>query len=207
MKAVIVTESSSISTLTRLVRSLEELKAGEIIVAGRSSLKRHLADWHEKECGRFSAPLTFRFYNGNGHSHDLDPAIRLLRCEQLNDSVLLVSQNGGIPADLSGLKKVIYLYPYLPLIGVRKPGHTPVRGAFSMGDRNQITRFSSTHERLENEWEPAGVYYFPARFLSDGIPAFVNSRTTFRSAFESFLSWSIRNFKIYAHVFAAHPGL
>ena len=76
-----------------------------------------------------------------------------------------------------------------------------------MGERNRITRFRSTGERLENEWEPAGTYYFPERFLLDGFPAFIRHASDRAPAFEAFLSWSVRNFKIYAHVFAAHPGL
>jgi len=207
MKAVIMTGRSSASILTRLVPALEKLQADEIIVAGRSALKDELDGWHERERGRFNGPLTFRFYNGNGHLQDLDAVIRLFRLEHLHDSVLLVSPGAGAPLDLSGLKKCLSLHAHLPLIGVRKPDHTPAFGAVSIGDRNRITRFSSTHERRENEWEPAGVYYFPERFLSDGIPAFLKARNVSDPAFESFLSWSVRNFKIYAHVFAAHPGL
>ena len=170
-------------------------------------MKSRFSDWFERERGRFQTSVTFRFHDEFTRSGEIDPLIRLVRHESLEGSVLLVFLRDGIPADLNAFKKMLYLYPSLPVVGVRKPERDPASGAISIGERNRIIRFSSSSERRENEWEPAGTYYFPERFLSDGILAFVRSRSESLPVFESFISWSVRNFKVYAHVFAARPGL
>ena len=194
-------------SLTGLVSSLEKLGADEILMTGENALNSRFSDWFERERGRFQKPVTFRFHDESHRLREIDPLMRLVRHESLEASALLVFLSDGIPADLGAFKKTLYLHPYSPVVGVRKPDHDPASGAVSIGERNRITRFSSSSERRENEWEPAGAYYFPERFLSDGIPAFVRSRTGSLPVFESFISWSVRNFKVYAHVFAARPGL
>jgi len=217
MKAVIVTGTSAelLETLFRerkkpnlagLVSSLERLGVDEVLITGQNTMKSRLSDWFERERGRFQMPVTFRFHNDFAHSEEIDPLLRFVRHEGLEDSVLLVFVNDGIPPDLSGLKKTVCLHPYSPVVGVRKPGCDAAAGVISLGERNRITRFLSADERLESEWEPMGAYYFPERFLSDGIPAFVKFASKNVPAFESFVSWSVRNFKVYAHVFAARSG-
>lgn len=218
MKAVIVTCTSTEAldrwlirrkrpNLAWLVSSLEKLGTDEVLIAGENTLKGRFSDWFEKERGRFGTPLTLRFQSEFAEPWKIDSLIRLIRHESLEDAMLLLSLAENISFSLAGLKKAFYLHPYSPVIGVRKPATSLARAAISIGERNRITRFSATSERLENEWEPAGTFYFPARFLSDSLPAFMKSRFTSHPAFESFLSWSVRNFKVYAHVFAAHPGL
>lgn len=194
-------------SLTGLVSSLGKLGADEILMTGENALKSRFSDWFERDRGRFQIPVTFRFTHDVAHSREMYQLIQFIRHESLEDSVLLVFLSDGIPADLDAFKKTLYLHPSSPVVGVRKPDHDPASGAISIGERNRITRFSSSSERRENEWEPAGAYYFPERFLLDSIPAFVRSRSESLPVFESFISWSVRNFKVYAHVFAARPGL
>ncbi len=193
--------------LAGLVSSLEKLSADETLITSGNALKSRFSDWFERERGRFQRPVTFRFHHDVAHSMEMDQLIRLVRHEGLEDSVLLVSLSGAVPLDLGGFKKALYLHSYSPVAGIRKSDHDPVRGAVSIGERNRITRFASAGERRENEWEPAGAYYFPERFLLDGIPVFLRSRSAILPGFESFVSWSVRNFKVYAHFFAARPGL
>lgn len=218
MKAVILANASNALTetpggkqafpdLAGLVLSLEKFPVDEMIIAGPVAPKSNLKAWFEREKGRFSVPITFRFHEEFTEPRKIDPLVRLFCHECLQDSVLLISLASAVPRDLSGFEKTIGLYPSRPVMGIRKPVAKPARDAVSIGERNRIIRFRSGSKRLENEWEPTGIYYFPKRFLSDGIPAFIRSRSFFAPALEQFLSWSVRNFKVYAHVFAAHPGL
>ncbi len=217
MKAVILTGTSAerLETLFRerkkpnltgLVSSLERLSADEVFIMGQNTMKSRLSDWFERERGRFRTPVTFRFHEGFTDSGEMEPLMRLIRYESLEDSVLLIFLNDGIPVPLDTFKKTLHLHPHSPVIGVKKPGSCPVANAVWLGERNRIIRFSATGERLENEWEAMGAYYFPERFLSEGIPAFVKFASNGLSSFETFISWSVRNFKVYAHVFAARSG-
>ena len=217
MKAVILTGTSAerLDTLfrkrqkpnfTELVSSLERLGADEVLITGQNTMKSRLSDWFERERGRFQMPVTFRFHEDLTDSGEMEPLMRLIRHEGLEDSVLLVFLNDGIPVSLDTFKKTLHLHPYSPVIGVKKPGHDSVASAVWLGERNRIIRFSPTGARQENEWEPMGAYYFPERFLSEGIPAFVKFASQSFPAFETFVSWSVRSFKVYAHVFAARSG-
>jgi len=218
MKAVILTGTSAerLETLFRerqkpnlrgIVSSLERFGANEVLITGQNMMKSRFSGWFEGKRDRFSTSVPFRFHHDFVRSREVDPLFSLLLHEDFEDSVLLVFLDEGIPLDFDAFKNTLHLHPYSPVIGVRKPGSGPLASTVSLGERNRITRFSSSSGRLRNEWEPAGGYYFPERFLSEGIPAFVKCASKSIPAFKSFVSWSVRNFKIYAHVFAAHPGL
>ncbi len=163
MKAVIVTCTPAEAldrwlirkkkpNLAWLVSFLEKLGTDEVLIAGQNTFKSRFNDWFEKERGRFQTPVTFRFHNEFAEPWKIDSLIRLVRHESLEDSILLLSLNENF--SLAGLKNAFYLHPYSPVIGVRKPAMTLARAAISIGERNRITRFSTTSERLENEWEP-----------------------------------------------------
>jgi len=193
--------------LTGLVTSLEKLDADEILIISQNALKDRVNEWFERERGCFRAPVTFRFHDRFTDSVAMDPLMGFVRQEGFEDSALLVFPSNNIPHDLCAFKKTLHLHPYSPVVGVRKPGCDVAAGVISLGERNRITHFSPTGECQENEWKSVGAYYFPERFLSDGIPAFVKFASKSVPVFESFVSWSVRNFKVYAHVFAAHSGL
>jgi hypothetical protein len=193
--------------LAWLVSTLEKLGADEVLITGGGALKSPIGGWFERERGRFRTPVTLRFHDEFREPSQIASLIRVVRHECLEDSLVLLSPDESLPEDLRGLGDATRLYLHSPVIGVRKLTPRLARVFVSIGERNRITRFSSNGQGLDNDWEPAGVYYFPERFVSDGLPAFMKSSFVSQPAFESFLSWSVRNFKVYAHVFAAHSGL
>jgi|GEM_PF-1494943 len=218
MKALIMTGGRSESldrrlhrrkkpNLASLVLDMEGLGVDEILITGGTGVKSALSDWFERERGRFETPVTMRFHDTLHDPEKITSLLRVVRHECLEGSLVLLSPEECFPLDLESLGNAFRLHSRSPVIGVRRPSRRLAHASISIGERSRVIRFSSNGERLENEWEPAGVYYFPEGFLSDGLPAFMKSSRVNRPAFESFLAWSVRNFKVYAHVFAAHLGL
>lgn len=194
--------------LTGLVLFLEDLGADEILIVGQNALKSRFIGWFEKERNRFRKAVTLRFYYGTAGAAAFGALMRLLRLESLEHSILLVFFNKDTPLDPPSLKRIFCVCRRCPspVIGVRKSNGTAAAGAVALGERNRIIRFSACGRIPGNEWEPAGLYYFPERFLAESIPVFMKSISGNSAVFETLIAWTVRNFKVYAHVFAAHPG-
>lgn len=214
MKAIIVTsrrdsspegpfqKESVTPMLSRLIPQLHIFPLDEVLVLGRAEE----ASLNGKEFN-FKTPVAFHF-NEPAHRTPLSEMgmlERMIEMDELDSEVLLIALGRLTALDLSAFRKTLDLHPDSPVAGVRKIDGIPRSSVVTLGDGNRVLAFSNFRGRPASEWEPAGVYYFPPRFLAEEIPSYLKfSRRNL--SLEGFLRWSAQNFKVSAHVFAAHTG-
>ena len=199
------------SLLSRLITSLEPLPIDEVLVVGRLALKPQFDKWFCEETEHLKPHITLRCnYLTPGYLDlgEMGMLKRVIEQDELQEAMTVLTMDCFLPSRLHSFQKTIRQHPFSPVVGVKRLNGNPSASVGVLGHRNRIMDFSVSEEEQNKECESIGLYYFPPRFLAQGIPVFLKSKDSQNDfpTLERFISWSVKNFKVYAHVFRSNLG-